>query len=102
MSYVSYITHEAEVWTYVFINPDIFGVSDDDRAHLMWNVVDTHKKHEKERDLEGKGYSGRLTRGKETYYVGLSGICFNAELDTPKGKRKPEILLMKQANPVLN
>jgi hypothetical protein len=102
MSYLSFVMHGKELWAYVFINSDFFGVSDEDRAHLMWNVVDLHKKRENARDLEGENYDGRVTRGKETYYVGLSGICFNAELDTPNGKRKPKILLMKQADPSLN
>lgn len=104
MSYLSFVEYKGSVWSYVFVNPDIFGVSDRDRTHFMWNIVDLHKNPEDEqtRDIEGQNYGGRIIREKRCSLGSFCGMLFSAELDTPKGKRKPKVLLLEEIDSCLN
>jgi len=102
MSYLSFVPYNGEVWSYVFVNPDIFGVSNQDRSHLVWNMIDLHKKHEDSRDVKGEDYEGRITKEKSAVMGSLCGALFGAELDTPKGKRKPKIMLLDKVDASLN
>lgn len=102
MSYLSFVLYNEEVWSYVFVDPDLFGVSDGDRDHLLWNIVDLQKNKEIERDIEGQNYEGRIIKGKISLFGGLCGRLFRAELDTPKGKRKPKVMLLEKIEAALN
>jgi len=102
MPYQNFVPYKEEIWSYVFMKPDMFGVSDKDRNHIMWNIVDLHKKDEDSRDIRGDNYEGRITREKSTAMGGLCGTVFEAELETPKGKRKPSVMILSKIDASLN
>lgn len=85
-----------EMWSYIFVNPDMFGIDGRDTDHLMWNVIDLYKKEEDSRDIEGNEYEGRLSKDSYGCIGGFSGPVFKAELDTPKGRRNPSIMLLER------
>jgi len=102
MSCFNFVPYNGEIWNYVFVNPDAFGINDKDRSHLVWNMIDLYKKHEEKRDVKGEDYEGRITKENSAVMGGLCGTVFGAELNTPKGKRKPKIMLLNKVDASLN
>ncbi len=92
---------DGELWHYAFVQPDGC-LSGEDREHLLSESVRAYRNGEKRRNIRGKEFEGMVVSG-EFYTLGAcSGRLYEAEFETPKGKRKASIIFAEPIDPSFN
>ena len=101
MSIACKLIYGGQAWSYVYLDSD--GVlTEEDREHLVWNIVDMHVRGKETKNVKGETYEARITQGKYASLEGFCGQTFSAELETEKGRKKLAILLTRRIDPALN
>ena len=86
---------DGEVWNYAFIQPDAC-LSWTDREHLLAETIRLNRDGGKTRKVEGEAFEGRIKAGKYGVIGPFAGRCYDVEIETDKGKRRPSILVIQR------
>ncbi|MBI5803698.1 hypothetical protein HY450_00475 [Candidatus Pacearchaeota archaeon] len=86
---------DGESWGYVFVEPDAC-LNWEDRENFLRETVRLDREGEDSHNVKGEYFEGKITRGKYCVFGQFSGVLYEAELETNKGKRFPSTLVMRR------
>ena len=84
------INHRGRTWEYIYLVTDSL-LSDDQRTHLLMQVLDLYAEKEQRRKIKGDGFEGTAYKGKRFYLEGFGGYKYDVELDVEKRKKPSKL-----------